>query len=799
MTWRAIQNLDATKFYTLASPKGSRGTANVGNTRLQAWVTVTSQSVAPSFRFIYCAQENAAPYGLVLFTRENNRYIHIGSRGPSGESQLFREITPDLVNAPIHCVAEVVGGVLKFWVNGALVGTDDFSASTGRYGVPSGDICIGRRPGGTNSLGPDVLVHGVSTANTSSGLSLAQVQSAYLAGAQSDDIVALPGDQHLWSAKLDGSASDTAARPATSLGVGFYVVGGKIYDANGNRFRMRGTNKTHQDNQSLGLGNAGSNATRWILYYVDEPARCVADMASTTIGGSIRNSAIAIPGYWDGTCKDDIGLFTTMINRWVRDASVYQNTVVDGHPFERYMVLNIGNEWGGDHLAWRNAYQGGIAQIRAAGWHGCIMVDAPGCAQDPWAIVSYGQDVLDADPEKNVMFSTHVYGAYYDSGGGVPRTFQAANMDLAPALAALAATGLCVVVGEFGPGRNVGPSPTLIAPERVVALCEANDIGWLSWSWDDNNLLGGMSDDDSFSHSYTGAYASSADLTIFGKFVVEHPTLGWKALAKKASIFGGVGDSGGSDAAPALLTDRVGADSFGRTGAPSYASWGVVASRSAGVQAVGALTATATNATSRSASISASATLSSAGEKIMHASASIAGRASLTAVTADFSQSSCSMGAAAALSATPSVITHRSASIAAVAGMTASPYRRIDGLCTIQAASSLVSSGQIRRPILPPASGGFAPAAEAARRARVRPPLSARTPHSGQFVGSVDNSPPPVAPPSIATGSASVRARAFLSAAPTFSAPAEGAALTTRVGLVSLTDRAGNPLTSRRP
>jgi len=92
------------------------------------------------------------------------------------------------------------------------------------------------------------------------------------------------------------------------------------------------------------------------------------------------------------------------------------------------------------------------------------------------------------------------------------------------------------VIGEFGPGRNIGPSPTNISPTRVMQLANQNGLGWLAWAWDDNNLNGGLSDDNSFSMSYSGSYNSSSDLTIYGKAVVEGAG-GLKATGQPASIF----------------------------------------------------------------------------------------------------------------------------------------------------------------------------------------------------------------------------------------------------------------------
>lgn len=324
-----------------------------------------------------------------------------------------------------------------------------------------------------------------------------------------------------------GPIPPTTNRPSASRGVGFYVVGRQLYDGNGNAFTMRGTNKTHQDNWAPGLGNTKSNTTRWLVYFSNDPDRTIADMQSPNIGGSTTfGKAVAVPGYWDGTCKNDSGTFETMVNRWVRDARKYQT-------IEKFMVLNIANEWGSDPAQWRDAYVSAIPRIRNAGWHGAIMVDAPGCGQNATAIIDHGKAVFASDPERNVMFDWHIYGNCCDAGGGAPCTWNG-QLDLQPTMAALYATGLTVIVGEFGPGRNIGPSPTLITPQRVISVAESYGIGWLSWSWDDNDMNNAKCSNTSFCHTYDTANASvqPSDLTDYGNIMVPQ----WTARAKTASV-----------------------------------------------------------------------------------------------------------------------------------------------------------------------------------------------------------------------------------------------------------------------
>lgn len=327
---------------------------------------------------------------------------------------------------------------------------------------------------------------------------------------------------------VDAGPPPSSHRPPASKGTGFYVVGTEVYDGNGAAFRLRGTNKTHQDNWAQGLGHTKSNTTRWLVHFSNDPDRTIADMQSPNIGGSTTfGQAVAVPGYWDGTCKSDSASFETMVGRWVRDAKKYA-------AIERLMILNIANEWGDDQVKWRDAYVSAIPRIRAAGWHGAIMVDAPGCGQNASAIINHGRAVFAADVEQNVLFDVHIYGNWNDTAGGVPPSWNGQH-DLAPTLAALRGTGLAVVVGEFGPGRNIGPSPTMITPERVIHVAEQNGIGWLSWSWDDNDLSNAKCSNNSFCHVYDTSTASiePANLTTFGATMVDQ----WHARAHTASVF----------------------------------------------------------------------------------------------------------------------------------------------------------------------------------------------------------------------------------------------------------------------
>ncbi|HEY1957358.1 MAG TPA: cellulase family glycosylhydrolase [Polyangiaceae bacterium] len=112
--------------------------------------------------------------------------------------------------------------------------------------------------------------------------------------------------------------------------------------------------------------------------------------------------------------------------------------------------------------------------------------------------------------------------AAYTSGGSVVDGNGNVNLRIAKLATLPAATGAAYAITEFGPGRNIGPSPTLVTPLEIVTAAEQNGIGWLAWAWDDNNMAGSQTNNEWFGMTYNGAgtYAKDADLTMFGQQIV---------------------------------------------------------------------------------------------------------------------------------------------------------------------------------------------------------------------------------------------------------------------------------------
>jgi len=317
-----------------------------------------------------------------------------------------------------------------------------------------------------------------------------------------------------------------ATRPSYNTGTGFFVLNGVLYDANGIEFRIRGVNRVHWDQDgSSGVNLAHANAVRMFTDF-NQP---VANNIAIAQNQMIAKKVVPIIAYAGGgagqtvtACNQTAAALQAGINFWVAQAPQWTT-------LNKYLIVNIANEWGpSNSTTWRDSYIAAVAKLRSVGYLGTLLIDSGGCGQDMNDLTTYAAAVFNADSQKNVIFAFHSYGATTSANVG----------SLYATLAGLKSQGVVVSVPEFGPGRNVGPSPTMVTPAQIITAAEANGLGWAAWAWDDNNLAACRSDDNWFSMTvFCGQYATPADLTIFGKDVILNTTYGLTVLAKPATVF----------------------------------------------------------------------------------------------------------------------------------------------------------------------------------------------------------------------------------------------------------------------
>lgn len=327
-------------------------------------------------------------------------------------------------------------------------------------------------------------------------------------------IIAVLGEPALPPQRQD-SAPETAARPAYNTGQGFFVANGVLYDPSGHKFRIRGVNRVHWDIAAPDIAASGANTERINIDFSRKPEDNAVQMNQI-----IARKNVPMPGNWAATSSSDPAKFNSVVQKWVDQASGWKK-------FDRYMILNIANEWGPEWTAanpsaWKDAYISAIGKLRAAGYTSTLCIDTGQWGQDDKQLLNNAKAVFDADPQKNVIFSVHVYSVWFPGSA-------------AGKLSKLADLGVPVIVGEFGPGRGIN-GMGLMTPLEVIQAAERNNIGWLAWAWDDYNQAGYQTDDNWFALTYKqGIYRSEADLTKFGKTVVLDPTWGLLKLGKKAT------------------------------------------------------------------------------------------------------------------------------------------------------------------------------------------------------------------------------------------------------------------------
>jgi mannan endo-1,4-beta-mannosidase len=304
---------------------------------------------------------------------------------------------------------------------------------------------------------------------------------------------------------------------AEAAATGFYVSGSSVKDANGNTFVMRGVNvpSIWYDSQSYTalttIAGKKANAVR-IVWNTNGSATRLQEI----INRCKALKLVAIVELHDGTGSNN----TTTLNAM---ASYYASSSIKSILINnaKYVIVNIANEWGDSSLsdtAWRDAYKTAITTIRNAGINNLLMIDGSGWGQYASPIKTYGKTLLNYDPNKNIMFSLHMYGNY--------NTASKIGVDLWD----IQQLGLAVTVGEFGYNYNSGNNNLGCTVDAQTVMNEAQwkGVGYLAWSWTGNDSSNAWLD-----------LSSSSDwttLTSWGKLVF-NGTNGIVATSSAATVY----------------------------------------------------------------------------------------------------------------------------------------------------------------------------------------------------------------------------------------------------------------------
>ncbi|MFD5451038.1 cellulase family glycosylhydrolase [Streptomyces sp. NPDC127100] len=266
-----------------------------------------------------------------------------------------------------------------------------------------------------------------------------------------------------------------AAPPPAPVTAGLHISGGRLLEADGNDFVMRGVNHAHTwypgETRSLAdIKALGANTVRVVLsdghrWSENGPA----DVAAV-IGQCKANRLICVLEVHDTTGYGEDAAAGTLDH--AADYWIGLKDVLAGE--EGHVVVNIGNEpWGNtDPAGWTAPTVAAVKKLRAAGLEHTIMVDAPNWGQDWQGVMrDNARTVRDADPTGNLLFSIHMYSVFDTA------------QEITDYLHAFTDAGLPLVIGEFG-----GPADQYGDPDEdtMMATAEQLGLGYLAWSWSGN-------------------------------------------------------------------------------------------------------------------------------------------------------------------------------------------------------------------------------------------------------------------------------------------------------------------------
>jgi mannan endo-1,4-beta-mannosidase len=285
--------------------------------------------------------------------------------------------------------------------------------------------------------------------------------------------------------------------PSYNKSTGFYVLDGRLYDHAGKIFVPRGVNNTHGWDRTAinaipAIKATGMNAARlvWAMNFWNNAAD--ESHIWQAIDTYYQSGIVPMMSLWEGTGSSDEVVFWKMVDWWIARAAKIK-------PYERTFMLNIANEYGRSSQGgakFRDLYSSAIQKIRNAGINTTIVVDSFEWTHDWRMVRDYGQAILDADPQKNVVFSTHLY-----CGPGESET------ELAELFKSMSDRKLAYLVGEFAHTHEMtwaGGGFCDVKEQTIMRLAQQYGNGYYSWAWVNSYF------------SITNNMTSSTNLTAWG-------------------------------------------------------------------------------------------------------------------------------------------------------------------------------------------------------------------------------------------------------------------------------------------
>lgn len=281
----------------------------------------------------------------------------------------------------------------------------------------------------------------------------------------------------------------------------FKVVGRDLVDPCGEKVLLKGVNKMsifdeediYGDRYFPEIAKTNANCVRIVWFATHSNTQQLAQFESL-IKNCIANKMIPMIELHDATCNWD--MLDEVVAFWIKP-SVVQLV----QKYQHALLVNIANEAGANDAVsaaqFVAGYKDAITKMRIAGIKTPLVIDGPDCGQNLEIIVQTSAQLIQHDPDHNIMFSVHTYWSNVAIQASGNPTF------IKNQLQAAVDNNVPLILGEltaFGGWTGLAPqqdqmarcSP-LSAVDYTTLMTETSmrNVGWLLWEWGPGNAIYG--------------------------------------------------------------------------------------------------------------------------------------------------------------------------------------------------------------------------------------------------------------------------------------------------------------------
>jgi mannan endo-1,4-beta-mannosidase len=236
------------------------------------------------------------------------------------------------------------------------------------------------------------------------------------------------------------------------------------------------------------IRKTGANSVRivWAITQDQKPGGAPTNPAvlDALITNAAQNHLIPMIELHDAT--GDWSRLPELVTYWIRPDIV---PILQKH--QRYLLVNIGNEVGDDQVTaaqFLASYTSAVQQLRTSGIHTPLVIDAPDWGKNLAVLDAMAGALLTADPDRNLIFSVHLYWA---KSCGADAAFIQTKLQNSVALK------YPLIVGEFSQFGATpcpyDPQASICSPggeidyQTIIAECQTQQLGWYAWEWGPGN------------------------------------------------------------------------------------------------------------------------------------------------------------------------------------------------------------------------------------------------------------------------------------------------------------------------